>query len=736
MPDQVGTSDSTIAIAHSLSRFSLSPYNYWTTGNLHKVFVYNDHLYALVVDGPSGTTGNGLQRLYRIRLGDQYAQWSLVASRDQLYSGYTYTSATCAIAPPYVFVFGTYCAQYNAYSGYDSPARLDVSATSPGWSSNGIPHLTSNGNAAYFATQWPNRMAMLAPLFWVGTRAFFTGAGQYTTSLTAFISIDGAAPSGGLSASAHNVYGLVGAGVAYHQASGLAYCVGGRRQGGTTVNTFATTPAYGSAISVGVTGNAGVSSARVDAYSPSSNAWTYNALPQIPIASGVLGGGVVIAGDVLYVFSSDGLNHFYDLRTRPSGSWVPFPTGPLSGFTESQLTYDPVRNQIICLYPNGGYYTMQLTDNGFPAEVGFSTRIYPNATVGVVVTSVASIDILVTAAGYDIIAIGAVDTAFAILTSGVRILSHVSSYIPPTTIVLSSTGTGLSGEAGTETAGVTFDIVSLVLELVPDNEPVSIVIGSVGAAVVLFHRAQIDGVGLSIALGAEGSALAGCVGSAVLSALWFASAAAGHAGVSGGCSVALSLGAAGAGSANLSGAGAAQLQIYLATANGVTVFNGSVVRPGDSVDAWVVNLDTGGHACFTNYKYNSFFELGGRRYACASDGLYELTGTRDSGASVDGYAVSAVTDFGDHRLKYINSAYAHMRTDGDVAFRLVADEQTDRSGYLVSYDNRQGIHRRRRKLAKGVRGTNWQAEIRNVDGADMELAKLELDTDVSSRAVR
>lgn len=123
----------------------------------------------------------------------------------------------------------------------------------------------------------------------------------------------------------------------------------------------------------------------------------------------------------------------------------------------------------------------------------------------------------------------------------------------------------------------------------------------------------------------------------------------------------------------------------------------------DDTTAWCVNLATGGHS----------------RY----------TGPLDGSATVTGRVVSPVSQLGSDRAKHVPDLYVHGRLDSDLTVASVTDEQAEHS-YTLRQDGRQGMHRRRLKLARGVRGTNWQFIV---SGESFTIQSIEIPPVVSQR---
>ena len=140
-----------------------------------------------------------------------------------------------------------------------------------------------------------------------------------------------------------------------------------------------------------------------------------------------------------------------------------------------------------------------------------------------------------------------------------------------------------------------------------------------------------------------------------------------------------------------------------------------------------MNTRTYGVSEYSNFNFNSFFNIGAKYYGCCSDGIFELTGDLDGTSQVAQSIIkTGVSDFGSQQLKATKDCYVYIRSSGDNTIRLIINEQTDRAGYPINYDNIDGIHRRRIKVAQGLRGTSWQTEFRNDSGADFTLKQIDL----------
>lgn len=134
-----------------------------------------------------------------------------------------------------------------------------------------------------------------------------------------------------------------------------------------------------------------------------------------------------------------------------------------------------------------------------------------------------------------------------------------------------------------------------------------------------------------------------------------------------------------------------------------------------------------GSLSFSEHVYGSIIEAVAGVWCInlATAGHSRYEGALDGSARVDAYAVLPSNQLGSDRAKYVPDIYVHMRTDGDVEITTLTDEQIERGGYMISDDGRPGLHRRRRKLAGGIKGTNWGFKIANVNGSSFTIKSAE-----------
>lgn len=152
----------------------------------------------------------------------------------------------------------------------------------------------------------------------------------------------------------------------------------------------------------------------------------------------------------------------------------------------------------------------------------------------------------------------------------------------------------------------------------------------------------------------------------------------------------------------------------LAVSSYITLYSSTTLSPvttNDLVYTVGVNTTTAGHFTYSNYPFNSLFTLNGITYGTSNSGIYVLTGTKDIDANISWEVRTVLSGFGSAAIKYIQDAYTTLRAYGDVFFKLLSGESTERSGYTIAFDDDSGLHRRRVKTHKGLRANNWQVSL-------------------------
>lgn len=139
---------------------------------------------------------------------------------------------------------------------------------------------------------------------------------------------------------------------------------------------------------------------------------------------------------------------------------------------------------------------------------------------------------------------------------------------------------------------------------------------------------------------------------------------------------------------------------------------------------------------YTNYGFNSFTEFNGVYLGASSTGIYQLDSTpKDEGdVDIDASFVMGDMDFGSIFQKRAPDVYAGIRSDGDVAVTVSADEQQTYSYTLKTYGVER-LKQRRVKVGKGIKGKYFRFGVTNINGSDFELDTLDIPTVAGTRRV-
>lgn len=147
----------------------------------------------------------------------------------------------------------------------------------------------------------------------------------------------------------------------------------------------------------------------------------------------------------------------------------------------------------------------------------------------------------------------------------------------------------------------------------------------------------------------------------------------------------------------------------------------------DSYAAFVCNAKTTGMAEYSNYNFNSLWRgPDGFYYGANGSGIFRLTGKKDNGAAINASIVSGISDLNIREQKYFPDAYLQLRNEGAMELALTVDETRRRSYEIEAREGQQGLHTKRRLLARGIKGRHVQIEIRNVAGSDFDLNGIDL----------
>lgn len=149
------------------------------------------------------------------------------------------------------------------------------------------------------------------------------------------------------------------------------------------------------------------------------------------------------------------------------------------------------------------------------------------------------------------------------------------------------------------------------------------------------------------------------------------------------------------------------------------------ILPDTGFKVTTMNPDIGGDSTteFLNYDFNSFVLFNGVYYGAAVDGLYDLSGSTDSGQPIAARMLMGVTDFNSETQLYVPYLYLTYRTDGDLQIITRTNESVERMND-AQWGGETGIHEKRVRLNPGVKNRQWQFGFQNVDGADFEVSEI------------
>ena len=144
---------------------------------------------------------------------------------------------------------------------------------------------------------------------------------------------------------------------------------------------------------------------------------------------------------------------------------------------------------------------------------------------------------------------------------------------------------------------------------------------------------------------------------------------------------------------------------------------------------YAIHLPDGGTSEFTNFSFNSVAELGGKRYALRSDGLYELGGDSDAGVAIDAKIGLGFSEPGS--LNTYPAVYLEANA-GDKLEVIVPVGDTSYSYPTRTYSDDQRLLRA--ELGRGIRENRLYLVIKNMAGAAFTLFNTSLDH-VKSRRI-
>ena len=152
---------------------------------------------------------------------------------------------------------------------------------------------------------------------------------------------------------------------------------------------------------------------------------------------------------------------------------------------------------------------------------------------------------------------------------------------------------------------------------------------------------------------------------------------------------------------------------------------------GQQFVVWAANADTFAHSEYANFDFDSMCRLGSSYYGTKEDGVYELEGSNDAGTKIEWF-LGLPQVAGDTFMR-MPKCYLGFSSDGYVYLRTITDGGDERI-YMFEKTSaaRTGSGL---TLGRGVKSRYWMFDLIGVDGADIELDKIEFYPVVLGRRV-
>jgi len=163
------------------------------------------------------------------------------------------------------------------------------------------------------------------------------------------------------------------------------------------------------------------------------------------------------------------------------------------------------------------------------------------------------------------------------------------------------------------------------------------------------------------------------------------------------------------------------------------VVTAGYLAPDGTYTTWAINTRTNAVTEYQNWVFNSFAKMGRKYIAASRDGLYELDGVDDDGASIPAYIGSGLFSPGQSRYSSFKAAYIGMRVKDDAKdffLKLVTGNGTE---YMYQF-KMQNMHTTRVNFGKGLR-SRWYAWELVTNGAEFELDSVTFIPLVAQRRV-
>lgn len=458
---------------------------------------------------------------------------------------------------------------------------------------------------------------------------------------------------------------------------------------------------------------------------PDTGIVTASDYPNIPVLVYWQNSGVQTGNKFYLVRPDAGVAAYLDLEKK---IWVDIPKIPTNDAYDCGLYYDQFENYLWFLSRDDGLFSLKLDSNQKPVG-NWSYKSY--AYVGAKIISAPSPSFYIDAGTLALIGSGSASILFD--SYGRYVDTFVNDSIPNPFFDVQVGGSCLVGVAAS--ANLEFDINVFGTNKENKFNGIEFEIGCFGEGALYTTIVSKKEAGASFKIGVDAQ---GAHGAANVQPTYLpftvTSEATGLTGVVGSAKAEISFDLRGSVNVNRIGTGKGEILLNLVAGYGHLEKDGELVYESE-IDAYAVNGLSSGHCALMGINANGFMVLGSKLYIAGNDGIHLFEGEDDNGLPIDAFVSYPVSDFNVANLKRLSDVYIQLRTDGKAQVRLVADEQKDRFGYEISDDGREGFHRRRKKVHRGIAGSVWQVEIRNVDGSRLDIDNVEIRPAVSKRKI-
>jgi hypothetical protein len=126
-------------------------------------------------------------------------------------------------------------------------------------------------------------------------------------------------------------------------------------------------------------------------------------------------------------------------------------------------------------------------------------------------------------------------------------------------------------------------------------------------------------------------------------------------------------------------------------------------------ECWVLNTPRFHSSIYSGFDFNSYCVFEGRAYGANKDGIYELSGDTDDGASIHDGVILSKTTFGLAQSKRLRKAYLGV-TGGTPIMVLEVEDGTRKVFTITDSDTIQGD--------RDVKGRHWKLSLAEFDSLD------------------